>query len=61
MHMFVIAVLSRVILLSTLSVFEGFLLALLLSSIAAYLASRYFDKPIRKMLSVALLKRSVPV
>lgn len=60
-HMFLIAALGRVVMVSTLNVVEGFLLALLLSSGAAYIASQYFDKPVRRMLSVALLKRSSPV
>ncbi len=58
LHMFFIAGLSRLPLAPTLNVVEGFLLALLLSSVAAYMASQYFDKPIRRILSAALLQRS---
>lgn len=60
LHMFVVAGLGRVVMTSPVSVLEGFLVALPLASVVAYLASRYCDKPIRRMLSVAFLKRSVP-
>ena len=57
LHMFVIAALSRVVMASPVHVVEGFLLALLLSGGAAYVMSQYVDKPVRRMLSAALLKR----
>jgi exopolysaccharide production protein ExoZ len=60
MHMFLIAALSRLGVVSTLNVVVGFLLALLLSSVAAYVASYYVDKPIRRVLSAAFLNRSSP-
>lgn len=60
MHMFVIAGLSRLPVAPTVNVVEGFLLALLLSSVVACLASQYVDKPIRRILGVAFLKRSSP-
>ncbi len=59
-HMFFIAALGRVIMTSPVNVLEGFLLALLLSSVAAYVASQYVDKPIRRILSVAVLNRPSP-
>lgn len=61
MHMFLIAALSRVVMVSTLNVLEGVLLALLLSSGAAYMASQYLDKPIRRMLNAAFLNESSSV
>lgn len=59
LHMFVIAALSRVVMVSPVNVVVGFLLALLLSSGVAYVTSHYVDKPVRRMLSAAFLKRSV--
>lgn len=61
MHMFVIAVLSRVVLGPHVNVVKGFVLALLLSSVAAYLATQYFDKPIRRTLSAVFLHRGSSV
>jgi len=58
LHMFVVAALSRVVLVSPVNVVVGFLLALLLSSGVAYVASHYVDKPVRRILSAAFLKRS---
>lgn len=61
MHMFVIAALSRVFMVSAGNVVGSFLMALLLSSVAAYLVSYYVDQPIRRVLSATFLTRSSPV
>lgn len=59
-HMFIIAALSRVVGVSHMNVLEGFAVALVLSSVASYMALHWYDKPIRRMLSDVLLKRSSP-
>ena len=59
-HMFLIAGISRVAGISNLSILPGFVLALLLSSVASFVVSECFDKPTRRVLRAALLNRSAP-